>query len=61
MAGVIRSASVIVNILLNAILIFGLFDFPNLGIAGAALVMVTAKLIEVLLVVQAKEMGGKGS
>ena len=45
-AGVISSVSVVTNILLNAVLIFGLFGFPELKIAGAALATVIAKLIE---------------
>lgn len=34
--GVISSVSVVANIVLNAVLIFGLFDMPKLEIAGAA-------------------------
>ncbi len=45
-AGVISSVSVVTNIFLNAVLIFGLFGFPKLEIAGAALATVIAKLIE---------------
>lgn len=47
-AGTISSVSVIVNIFLNAILIFGLFGMPRLEIAGAALATVAAKIIEVV-------------
>lgn len=45
-AGIISSVSVIVNIFLNAVFIFGLLGFPKLEIAGAALATVIAKLIE---------------
>ncbi len=47
-SSVISSASVIINIVLNAILIYGLFGFPKLEIAGAALATVIARAIEVI-------------
>ncbi len=47
MAGVIGSVSVLLNIFLNAVFIFGLFGFPRLEIAGAALATVISKLVEV--------------
>lgn len=47
-SSLISSVSVVGNIVLNAVLIFGLFGFPELGIAGAAFATVTARLIEVL-------------
>lgn len=47
---VIGSVSVIVNIFLNAALIFGLMFFPEMGIAGAALATSVSKLIEVIWV-----------
>lgn len=47
-SSIISSVSVILNIVLNAILIFGLLGFPKMGIAGAALATVMAKTIEVL-------------
>lgn len=43
---IIGSMAVIVNILLNFSLIFGLFFFPKLGIAGAALATSVSKLLE---------------
>lgn len=46
-ASVISSASVAVNIILNAVFIFGRFGLPEMGIAGAALATVTARAIEV--------------
>lgn len=45
---VISSATVVVNILLNAVLIFGLFGFPAMGIQGAALATVIATAVQML-------------
>ncbi len=45
-SSVISSVSVVVNIMLNAVLIFGWFGLPQMGIAGAALATVTARIIE---------------
>lgn len=45
---VISATSVIINIVLNAVLIYGLFGFPKLEIAGAALATVIARAIEVI-------------
>lgn len=47
-SSVIGSASVIINIGLNAVFIFGLFGFPKLEIAGAALATVISRTVEVL-------------
>ena len=47
MSGVISSASVVINIVLNAVFIFGLLGFPKLEIAGAAVATVIARMIEV--------------
>ncbi|MDD2971284.1 MAG: MATE family efflux transporter [Lachnospiraceae bacterium] len=47
-SSIISSVSVVINILLNAVLIFGLFGFPKMEIAGAALATVIARLIEVI-------------
>ncbi len=44
----IGSTAVVINIFLNAALIFGLFFFPRMGIAGAALATSVSKLIEMV-------------
>lgn len=56
---IISSTSVILNIVLNAILIYGLFNMPKLEIAGAAIATVIARIIEVLWCL--KETSKKGS
>lgn len=45
---VISSFSVVLNIFLNAVFIFGFWIFPEMGIAGAALATVIAKAVELL-------------
>ena len=45
-ASLISSAGVVINIALNALLIFGLLGIPRLGITGAALATVIARAIE---------------
>ena len=45
----ISAASVVINIGLNALLIFGLLGFPALGAAGAAVATVLARLAELAL------------
>lgn len=45
---VIGSSAVIINIFLNAALIFGLLFFPQIGIAGAAIATSISKLIEMV-------------
>lgn len=46
----IGSLSVVVNIVLNALLIFGLASFPKMGIRGAALATVLARAFETVFV-----------
>lgn len=43
----ISSVSVVVNIILNAVFIFGWFGLPEMGITGAAIATVIARAIEV--------------
>lgn len=45
------SSSVILNIVLNAVLIFGLAGLPEMGIRGAALATVISRAAELLLVI----------
>lgn len=45
-SSLISSACVVLNILLNAVFIFGLLGFPELGIAGAAVATVLSRLAE---------------
>ncbi len=49
-SSLIGSLSVVLNILLNACLIFGLGCFPKMGIAGAALATVLARIFETVFV-----------
>ncbi len=53
LSSVIGSLSVVLNILLNALLIFGLCGLPQMGIEGAALATVLAKVLETVLVIAA--------
>ncbi|MGI6094480.1 MAG: MATE family efflux transporter [Lachnospiraceae bacterium] len=48
---VVYAISLAVNIILNAIFIFGLLGWPAMGVRGAALGTVCARFVEVLLVV----------
>lgn len=49
-ATVVYSISLINNIVVNAILIFGLFGMPKLGIMGAAIGTLSSRVIELLIV-----------
>lgn len=50
LSSLIGSLSVVINIFLNAVFIFGLFGLPAMGIAGAALATVLARVFEVVVV-----------
>lgn len=45
------TAALIINLILNGILIFGLFGFPKMGIQGAALATVIARAMELILII----------
>ncbi len=48
LASIISAAGVLANIALNALLIFGLLGLPKLGITGAAVATVLARVLEIL-------------
>lgn len=54
----ISSSAVIINILLNSTLIFGLFGAPKLGIVGAAYATVMARIVELVWAYIAMKKGG---
>jgi len=48
----ISSLAVILNIIINYLLIFGIGPFPQLGIKGAAIATVIARFVELILAIQ---------
>lgn len=48
MTAKISSAAVILNILLNAVFIYGLFGLPSMGVKGAALATLIARIVELI-------------
>ena len=53
LSSVIGSLAVLLNIILNALLIFGVGFFPQMGIEGAALATVLARIFETVMVLVA--------
>ena len=51
LSSVIGSLSVVINIILNALLIFGIGFFPKMNIEGAALATVLARIFETIMVI----------
>ena len=49
-ATVIYSISLVINILLNAVFIFGMFGLPAMGVRGSALATLIARCVELILV-----------
>ncbi len=50
-ATVVYSVSLVVNVILNAVFIFGMFGIPAMGVAGAALGTVCARVVEFAIVI----------
>ena len=50
-ATVVYSISLVCNVIVNAVLIFGLLGFPRLGIRGAAVGTLISRIVELLIVV----------
>lgn len=48
---IVTSTAIVVNVVFNYLLIFGVFGFPRLGAEGAALATLIARIVEVILIV----------
>lgn len=48
---IVTSTAIAVNILFNFLLIFGLLGFPKMGVVGAALATLLARIVEAILIV----------
>ena len=48
---IVYSISLVTNVILNAVFIFGLLGFPAMGIQGAALATLIARIVEFIIVV----------
>lgn len=46
---IIYGSSLLINIVVNSVLIFGLFGFPQMGIRGAAIGTLIARIVELLI------------
>lgn len=49
-AFIVSVVSLVVNVGINGVLIFGLFGFPRMGIVGAAIGTVTARAVELVII-----------
>ena len=48
---VYSTSALLLNVILNAVFIFGLFGFPKMGITGAALATVVSRVVELFMIV----------
>lgn len=50
-ATVVYSMSLVCNVIINGVLIFGLFGFPKMGIVGAAIGTLVSRIVELVIVI----------
>ncbi|WEK53560.1 MAG: MATE family efflux transporter [Candidatus Cohnella colombiensis] len=48
---ILSSSTLIINVCLNYVLIYGHFGFPSLGVEGSAIATLTARIIEMIIVI----------